>query len=107
MHGGLSFVETDHQTLLANIFGVSMGLGTVANLEQGMVQALMEPVAEARAYVQAQPAAYVDETGWRESRQRAWLWTAVTACVTVFVIRVSRGGKVAQNFWGSASGGGW
>jgi transposase len=93
------------QTLLEDLFGVSMGLGTVANLEQGMVQALVEPVAEARAYVQAQPAAYVDETGWRESRQRAWLWTAVTACVTVFVIRVSRGGKVArellgERFWG-------
>src|SRR4030095_14520742 len=82
-----------------------MGLGTVANLEQGMVQALVEPVAEARAYVQAQPAAYVDETGWREGRQRAWLWSAVTACVTVFVIRGSRGGKVArellgERFWG-------
>jgi transposase len=93
------------QTLLEDLFGVSMGLGTVANLEQGMAQALVEPVAEARAYVQAQPAAYVDETGWREGRQRAWLWTAVTACVTVFVIRLSRGGKVArellgERFWG-------
>ena len=93
------------QTLLEDLFGVSLGLGTVANLEQAMVQALVEPVAEARAYVQAQPAAYLDETGWREGRQRAWLWTAVTACVTVFVIRVSRGGKVArellgERFWG-------
>ena len=93
------------QTLLEDLFGVSMGLGTVANLEQGMVQALVEPVAEARAYVQAQPAAYVGETGWREGRQRAWRWTAVTTGVTVFVIRVSRGGKVArellgERFWG-------
>ena len=70
---------------------MSMGLGTVANLEQATVQALAEPVAEARAYVQAQPAAYLDETGWREGRQRAWLWTAVTAWVTVFVVR-----RVAQ-----------
>jgi transposase len=93
------------QTLLEDLFGVSLGLGTVANLEQAMVQALVAPVAEARAYVQAQAAAYLDETGWREGRQRAWLWTAVTACVTVFVIRVSRGGKVArellgERFWG-------
>lgn len=93
------------QTLLADRFGVSLGLGTVANLEQAMVQALVEPVAEARASVQAQPAAYLDETGWREGRQRAWLWTAVTACVTVLVIRGSRGGNVArerlgERFWG-------
>jgi transposase len=93
------------QTVLADLFGVSMGLGTVANLEQATAQVLAEPVAEARAYVQAQPTAYLDETGWRERRQRAWLWAAVTAGVTVFVIRLSRSGKVAQEllgdrFWG-------
>jgi transposase len=93
------------QTVLEDLFGVSMGLGTVANLEQATAQVLAEPVAEARAYVQAQPTAYLDETGWRERQQRAWLWAAVTAGVTVFVIRLSRSGKVAQEllgdrFWG-------
>jgi transposase len=93
------------QTMLADLFDVSIGLGTVANLEQATVQALAEPVAEARAFVQAQPAAYLDETGWREGQQRAWLWTAVTAWVTVFVVRRSRSAKVAQEllgerFWG-------
>jgi len=70
------------QRVLEDLFGVALGLGTVANLEQATVQAVVEPVAEARAFVQAQPAAYLDETGWREGRQRAWLWTAVTAGVT-------------------------
>ena len=93
------------QTVLADLFGVAMGLGTVANLEQATVQALVEPVAEARAFVHAQPAAYLDETGWREGRRRAWLWTAVTAGVTVFVVRLSRGAIVAperlgERFWG-------
>lgn len=93
------------QNVLEDLFGVALGLGTVAHLEQATVQALAEPVAEARAYVQVEPAAYVDETGWREGRQRAWLWTAVTAGVTVFVVRLSRSAKVAQEllgerFWG-------
>jgi transposase len=93
------------QSVLEDLFGVSMGLGTIANLEQATAQVLAEPVAEARTYVQTQPAAYLDETGWRERRQRAWLWVAVTAGVTVFVIRLSRSGKVAQEllgerFWG-------
>jgi transposase len=93
------------QRALEDLFGVQMGLGTIANLEQATVQAVSEPVAEARAYVQQQSAAYLDETGWREGQQRAWLWTAVTAYVTVFVIRVSRGARVAhellgEHFWG-------
>ena len=93
------------QRALEDLFGVQMGLGTIATLEQATVQAVAEAVAEARAYVQQQPAAYLDETGWREGQQRAWLWTAVTEWVTVFVVRASRGGKVAQEllgerFWG-------
>ena len=93
------------QRVLEDLFGLPMSLGTIANLEQATVQALVEPVAEARAYVQEQPAAYLDETGWREGRQRAWLWTAVTTWVTVFVVRLSRSRKVAQEllggrFWG-------
>jgi transposase len=93
------------QRALEDLFGVQLGLGTIANLEQATVRAVADPVAEARTYVQQQSAAYLDETGWREGQQRAWLWTAVTACVTVFVIRLSRGGKVArellgERFWG-------
>jgi transposase len=93
------------QRVLEDLFGAALGLGTIARLEQATVQAVATPVAVARAYVQEQPVAYLDETGWREGRARAWLWTAVTAWVTVFVMRTSRGAKVAQEllgtgFWG-------
>ena len=93
------------QNVLEELLGVALGLGTVATLEQATTQALAEPVAEARASVQGQTAAYLDETGWRAGRQRAWLWTALTAGVTVFVVRLSRGAKVApellgERFWG-------
>jgi transposase len=99
----LSKRTTEH--VMEDLFGLSMSLGTLANLEQPTVQALATPVAEARAYVQAQSAVYLDETGWREGHARAWLWTAATAWVTVFVVRLSRSAKVAQEllgerFWG-------
>jgi transposase len=93
------------QQVMADLFGLPLSVGSIANLEQATVRAVAEPMAEARAYVQQQPAAYLDETGWREGQQRAWLWTAVTAWVTVFVVRRSRSAKVAQEllgerFWG-------
>jgi transposase len=93
------------QSVMEDLLGLPMSLGSIANLEQATAEALAQPVAEARAYVQTQHAAYVAETGWREGRARAWLWTAVTAWVTVFVVRLSRGAKVAQEllgerFWG-------
>jgi transposase len=93
------------QSVLQDLCGVPLCVGTISNLEHATVQAVAAPVAEARASVQVQPTAYLDETGWREGRQRAWLWTAVTAHVTVFVVRLSRSAKVAQEllgeqFWG-------
>jgi transposase len=84
------------QAVLADLFGVSLGLGTVAHLEPATTHAVAVPVAEARADGQAQPVAYADETGWREGRQRAWWWTVVTPGGTVFAGRLSRRGKVAQ-----------
>jgi transposase len=92
-------------SVLEDLFGLPMSLGTLVHLEHATMQAVAEPVADARVYMQAQPAAYLDETGWREGRQRAWLWTAVTAWGTVFVVRLSRSGKVAhellgERFWG-------
>lgn len=93
------------QRVLEDLFGGELGLGTIARLEQATGQAVATPVADAREYIQEQPVAYLDETGWREGRARAWLWTAVTTWVTVFVVRTSRGAKVAkellgESFWG-------
>ena len=66
------------------------------------MQAVAAPVAEAQTYVRTQPVAHLDETGWREGRTRAWLWVAVTAWVTVFVVRLSRGAKVGAGAVGRA-----
>jgi transposase len=93
------------QHLLEDLFGLPLSLGTMANVAQATVQAVAAAVAEARASSPPQPAAARDETGWREGQQRAWLWTAATTWGTVFVVRRSRRGKVAQallgeRFWG-------
>jgi transposase len=95
------------QDVLADLFGLPLSLGTIANLEQATVEAVAVPVAEAQAYVRAQSVAHLDETGWREGRTRAWVWVAVTAWVTVFVVRLSRGAKVAEELLGERFCGIW
>jgi transposase len=88
------------QDVMADLFGIPMALGTIANLEHATVQALAAPVAAAQTYIRAQARAHLDETGWRERHARAWLWVAVTTWVTVFMVRLSRGAKVAQELLG-------
>ena len=43
----------------------------------------------------------MDETGWREDKQRTWLWTVVTATITVFRIDRRRSGAVVTGLLGA------
>ena len=46
--------------------------------------------------------ANVDETGWKQGRAKAWLWAAVTATVTAFLIRPTRGRAAFDDLVGPA-----
>jgi transposase len=75
--------------LCRDLFGVPISPAAVCDLQRKTAAALEPVVREAHTYVAGKPA-NVDETGWREGRQRGWLWVAVTAGVTVFLVRLSR-----------------
>jgi transposase len=86
--------------LLRDLWQVRVSLGAVVRQEQAQSAALAPVVAEAQAAVQQAAVVNLDETGWREDKQRAWLWTAVTAEVTVFRIDRSRSGAVVDALLG-------
>jgi len=50
---------------------------------------LKAPCEKALDYTRGKDAG-VDETGWKQGRDKAWLWVAVTEFVTVFLIRLTR-----------------
>jgi len=87
---------------VADLCGVEMAVGSVSALEQTMSAALAPVVAEARAAAGQAPVANMDETGWRQGRKRAWVWTMVTTALTVFHIDPSRSGPVARMLLGAA-----
>jgi transposase len=79
--------------LLGDLFGVPISPAMVCKLQHRTAAAL-EPVhAEVLQHLAGKPA-NVDETGWREGKDRGGLWVAVTESVTGFVVRLSRGRKV-------------
>jgi len=88
------------QHVMEEVFGVPMSVGTIGPLEQATTAAVAAPVEEARRYVHEPEVAHLDETSWRQGDKRAWLWVAVTSWVTVFVVRLSRGGQVARELLG-------
>jgi transposase len=76
--------------LLATVFGEEIALGTVSALEAATSQALSVPYEEAAQAVAQAAAVNVDETPWRQGKQKAWLWTGVTPTITCFRIDPSR-----------------
>jgi transposase len=86
--------------VMEEVFGVPMSVGTISPLEQATTAAVAAPVEEARTYMHEQAVAHLDETSWRQAGKRAWLWVAVTSWVTVFLVRMSRGGQVARELLG-------
>ena len=89
------------QQVMAEVFGVPMSVGTISLLEQATTAVVAAPVEEARTYVHEQAVAHLDETSWCQGGKRAWLWVAVTSLVTVFLVRLSRGGQVARELLGA------
>jgi transposase len=87
--------------MLEDLWAVRVSLGAVVRQEQAQSAALAPVVEEARTAVQQAAVVNMDETGWRQERQRAWLWTVVTAELTVFRIDRSRGGAAIETLLGS------
>jgi hypothetical protein len=101
LSGRMGMSQRDITETLETVFHTEIALGSVPALETAVSDALTQPVADAQAYVQHQPAANVDETGWHEQAKRAWLWVAATPLVAVFGILASRGAKGAQQLLGT------
>ena len=76
--------------VVATLFGwkALVSLGTVATMEKRTSAALSRAYDDALLTIQSAPFVNVDETSWREARDKAWLWAAATPLLRVF--RVDR-----------------
>jgi transposase len=87
------------------LLGVQVSLGTVSKTEERVAAALEQPVEEAKNYVREQAVVHADETGHKVAGKRAWVWTAVTSLVSVFLLCGTRGAQAAKQLLGADFGG--
>jgi len=88
--------------VMSQVFHVPMSVGMVSKTQEQVSRAIEAPSQEALRYCQGYDRLHADETGWRENKKKAWLWVCVAGLVTVFLVRASRGAKVAQELLGEA-----
>lgn len=101
LSGRFGISRRDTQEVLATLFQVEMGLGSVPAQEQRLSQALAAAVDEAQAYVRQQPVVNVDETSWQEENQTCWLWVGNTPAVTIFQLHHTRGNEGVKQLIGA------
>lgn len=91
----------------AESWGTDISLGSVQVVEQKVADALEQPYKEALVAVRAASVRYIDETGWPQKNLKGWLWTAVCAIATVFMIAPTRGSVELKALLGDALLFGW
>ncbi len=85
-----------------DLFDFKLSTAMVCKAEKTVSKALETPVEEAKQFIQSADEVGVnaDETGFKEKGKGMWAWIAITCCVAVFIIRQTRGKKVAQELLG-------
>lgn len=103
--GGFRLTHREAVRVFDEMFGVEVGLGSLTAMQRRVTDALEFPFREAQRALRRGPAAYIDETSWRQGRGKAWLWTAYYDLLVVFHVdlRRSRGAfrrLLAGKFYG-------
>lgn len=105
LHGRYRLSAREIAALLADVWRMPLGLGSLPALWLAVGAALAAPYEHARVAVAASPRANVDETPWKQAGATRWLWVAVGVASTVFVVAATRGKVVLAGLLGEAYAG--
>jgi transposase len=102
-HHGLPFNKIGE--LFASLCGLEITEGALAQALQRMSEWLNVEADQILAAVRASPHIHMDETGWKISGTRHWLWAAVNDHLAYYRIARSRGSKVPKEILPAQYGG--
>lgn len=91
-------------TLLGDVLGVKLSLGTVSNVESHVGDALALAHAEALARVRQAKVKNLDATSWAQAGEPRSLWTFASRLATVFVITLAATTDVVRELVGTVRG---
>ncbi|MCA1700531.1 MAG: IS66 family transposase [Actinobacteria bacterium] len=91
-------------TLLRDMFGAAISLGSIDNILKVASDALAAPWEAIKRAVQAADLANADETSWARAGQRLWLWAALSATAACYRIDDTRARSAARELLGDFDG---
>ena len=93
LSGGFRLTHREIKVILGEVFDVQLSLGSVTAIQRRVTEALEAPFRAVQRAVREGPAAYIDETSWREFRRPVWMWTAHFGSLVVYHIDRRRNRK--------------
>jgi hypothetical protein len=81
------------ETLLAQVLGIEISLGSTQKCWEEASQAVSAPCQELEQQLKDEPVLNVDETGWRTSGDKRFLWAFVAARYAVYTVAATRGSE--------------
>jgi len=91
--------------LLEQVLAIPLSLGSIQNSWEEAAEAVAEPCAELEKQLPHEPVVNSDETGYRTSGEKRWMWALVAANFVFYKIAASRGAEVLVELLGEVFAG--
>ena len=105
MKGGHGASYTDLQEFCQDVLGIPVSRSTICAIMKRVSHALEVPYEELGGHIREEKAVNIDESGWKDSGSRYWIWVFCTKLVAFFSIQKSRGCIVLKTILGEAFAG--
>jgi transposase len=93
------------QELLGQVLGIPLSLGSIQNSWEEASEAVAEPCTELEKQLSHEPVINCDETGYRTSGEKRWLWALVAPGFIFYKIALTRGAEVLVQLLGEVFAG--
>jgi transposase len=93
------------QELLGQVLGIPLSLGSIQNSWEETSEAVAEPCTELEKQLPHVPVINSDETGYRTSGEKRWLWALVAPGFVFYRIALTRGAEVLVQLLGEVFAG--
>lgn len=90
-------------TLLRDMFGARISLGSVDNILKQASEALAVPWEAIKRAVQGADVAHADETSWARAGQRLWLWSALSATAACTASTRPAPDRLPTSYWATST----
>lgn len=105
LKGNLGASYTELSQLCSDLFNVKLSRGLMCRTIARINEALAVPYKELEQSLPQEKALNIDESGWKDSGQRYWVWVFCTQMIAYFTINRSRGCKVLEEVLGKTFNG--